>query len=100
MLSAETDSGRQRRAGLRDPLPGARGAGASQLQAGRGHGITQRLLAGRERAADDALAGAFRQLDELLGALVLAALAGARVRGTRAVVLAGFGHAVTLFRGA
>src|SRR5262245_43783776 len=53
-----------------------------------------------QRAADDALAGALRQLHPLLAVAVLLAQALAGVRLAGAVVLAGFRHAVALLRGA
>src|SRR5262249_17783271 len=56
------------------------------------------LFAWGQRAADDALAGALRDLDDLLGPSVLAALARTGVRAAGAVVLARLGDAVALFR--
>jgi hypothetical protein len=50
----------------------------------------------RQRAADEALARALRHLHELLRIAVLGALAGARMGGTRAVVLAGLRDAIAL----
>src|SRR6516162_5101875 len=57
-----------------------------------------RSFAGCQRATNDALTGALWQLDELLAACVVLALTGAGVRRASAVVLACFGHAVTLLR--
>src|SRR6185312_2697544 len=57
------------------------------------------LLLRGERAAHDAFASALRQLDPFACVAVLAlALALAGMRGARAVVLAGLGDAVALFR--
>src|SRR5687768_1865884 len=53
----------------------------------------------RGRTADDALAGAGRNLHPLLAVGVLLGLARARMTVRGAIVLAGLGDAVTLLRG-
>ena len=91
-------------AGAQPPVAPHRGAGTPRSGANRGEGCAgaherASYVFAVERAADEALAGALRQLDPFLRVAVLLALALAGVRGARAIVLAGLRHAVALLGG-